>query len=44
MTRDEELWACALQVMKVHGDGVGDYIVERITALEQAGDTDGVDT
>ena len=44
MIDDRELRVSAPQVMKIHRDGVGDYIVERITALEQAGDTDGVDT
>jgi hypothetical protein len=43
LTRDQELWACALHVIRQHGDTVGDFIADRIEALARAGEAAGVD-
>ena len=44
MLSDWELWACANQVLKIHGDKSPLYIAEQIGALALAGDHDGIDT
>ena len=41
---DHEIWACALHIMKLHGDDAPVYIAERIGALALAGDIAGVAT
>jgi len=41
---DRELWACALQVERQHGDDAPRFVAERIGALAVAGDQDGVTT
>jgi len=41
---DRELWACALQVERQHGENAGRFVAERIGALAVAGDHDGVTT
>jgi hypothetical protein len=44
MLSDWELWACANQVLKIHGDKSHLYIAEQIGALAVTGDHDGIDT
>lgn len=39
---DREIWACALQVAKQHGDRMHIHIAERIGALALVGDIAGV--
>lgn len=39
---DNELWACALEAERQHGDSAPVAIAERIGALALAGDFDGV--
>lgn len=41
---DRDIWACALQVVKQHGDNAPLHIAERIGALALAGDMAGVAT
>ena len=41
---DRELWACALQVERQHGDDAPRIVAERIGALALAGDQAGVAT
>lgn len=41
---DRELWACALQVQKQHGEGANLFVAERIGTLALAGDEAGVAT
>jgi len=41
---DRELWACAIQVERQHGDDAPRFVAERIGALAVAGDQDGVTT
>ncbi|MBA4092429.1 MAG: hypothetical protein C0494_17805 [Sphingobium sp.] len=41
---DWELWAVAAKVMEAEGDEVGEFLVERVHALTEAGDEDGVMT
>ncbi|PTQ12976.1 hypothetical protein CLG96_02195 [Sphingomonas oleivorans] len=41
---DWELWACAQQVIKTHGDRAPAFVAERIEALAVAGDYLGVQT
>jgi len=41
---DRELWACALQVERQHGDDAPRFVAERIGALAVAGDKAGVAT
>ena len=42
MTPERELWACALQVEREHGDNAALWIAERIGALALEGDAAGV--
>lgn len=42
MTDEQHLWACALAVEKRHGAKAPLHVAERIGALAQAGDSDGV--
>ena len=42
LTREQELWGVALWVEKAHGDRGPSFIAERIDALAQAGEDDGV--
>lgn len=44
MISDKELWACAAQVEKQHGDRAPHFITERMMTLAAAGDEDGVAT
>ena len=44
MISEWELWACANQILKIHGDKSSLYIAEQIGALALAGDHDGIDT
>ncbi len=43
MAPDRELWACALEVERQHGDRAPVLVAERIGALALAGDVEGVD-
>ena len=43
MLSEWELWACANQVLKIHGDRSPLYIAEQIGVLALAGDRDGID-
>jgi hypothetical protein len=40
---DWELWACALEVQREHGDGAPRFVAERIGALVLKGDVAGVE-
>ncbi|GAA0326050.1 hypothetical protein GCM10009087_40460 [Sphingomonas oligophenolica] len=42
MTPDQERWAEALKVEEIHGDSAPVYIAERIGALAEEGDLEGV--
>lgn len=44
MIDDRELWACASQVLRQHGDGVDAFIADRVAALAAGGDQAGVQT
>lgn len=44
MISDRELWACANEVIRQHGEGAGMFVAERIAALAQAGDLEGIAT
>lgn len=44
MVSDWETWACADQMLRKHGAGADMFLSERIKALAEAGDTDGVAT
>ena len=44
LTRDRELWGCALQVLRQHGEAAPKLIAGRVTALASAGDEIGVST
>ena len=44
MTRDEELWACALEVIKQHGDEAPLHVGRRIYDLTLKGELAGVET
>lgn len=39
---DWELWAVAAKVMDAEGDDVGEFLIERVHALTEAGDDEGV--
>ena len=39
---DWELWACANQVLKLHGDKAAHHVAEQIGALVLQGDEDGI--
>lgn len=39
---DWELWAVAAKVMEAEGDDVGEFLVERVQALTEAGDEEGI--
>lgn len=41
---DWELWACANEVLRQHGDGAPVFVAERIGALALSGDMEGVRT
>jgi len=41
---DRELWACALQVERQHGDNATRFVAERIGALAISGDEQGIAT
>jgi ribosomal protein L18E len=41
---DWELWAVAAKVMEAEGEDVGEYLVDRVQNLTEAGDHDGVAT
>lgn len=41
---DWELWACAHKVLHQHGDGVEDFITERIAAMAIKNDLNGIAT
>tara|TARA_R110000787_G_scaffold208846_7_gene318888 strand:+ start:23307 stop:23516 length:210 start_codon:yes stop_codon:yes gene_type:complete len=41
---DWELWAVAAKVMEAEGDDVGEFLVERVQALTEAGDDEGLMT
>ncbi len=41
---DWELWAVAAKVMEAEGDDVGEFLIERVNALTEAGDDEGVMT
>ena len=42
MTPDQERWAEALAVLRMHGDEARDFVIERLTELAIAGDRAGV--
>jgi len=44
MPDDCELWACALQVERQHGEDAPRFVAERIGALAVAGDAEGIAT
>ncbi len=41
---DWELWACANEVIREHGDAAPVFVAERLGSLALAGDADGVRT
>ena len=42
MTRDQELWACALEIERQHGEGAFLHASMRIDELDGVGDSEGV--
>lgn len=44
MISDRELWACAIQVICAHGNGVEAFIIARLTELANVHDLAGVKT
>lgn len=44
MLTDWELWAVAAKVIEAEGDDVGEFLVDRVEALTEAGDDEGVMT
>jgi hypothetical protein len=42
MTPDEERWAEALAIERIHGDGAHDWVVGRLVELAAEHDTGGV--
>jgi hypothetical protein len=42
MTPDEERWAEALAIERIHGDAAHEWVIDRITELATDGDRDGV--
>ncbi|UIJ44773.1 hypothetical protein LZK98_17205 [Sphingomonas cannabina] len=44
MTRDQELWACALTLERQFGERAPRYVAERLGAAALAGDDTGVAT
>jgi hypothetical protein len=44
MLTDWELWACANQVLKIHGDSAPVFVAEQIGVLALAGDDAGIAT
>lgn len=42
MLSDWELWAVAAKVIEAEGDDVGEFLVDRIHSLKEAGLDDGV--
>ena len=41
---ERELWACANEVLRRHGDDAGMFVAERIAALAVQGDLEGIAT
>lgn len=37
-----EIWAVASKVLEMHGDDVGIYLLERVQAMMDSGDEDGL--
>lgn len=44
MLTEWELWAVAAKVIAAEGDDVGEFLVDRVQSLTEAGDDDGVRT
>jgi hypothetical protein len=44
MTKDRELWACALHILGSHGEEAIAFVADRVAALARAGDEAGVKT
>lgn len=44
MLSDRELWACAAEAERQHGEGAALFIAERIGALLLSGDLAGIET
>jgi hypothetical protein len=44
MLSDWELWACANEVLKAHGDRAALFVAEQIGALVLVGDNNGIAT
>lgn len=44
MISERELWSCANEVLRQHGENSAAFIAERVTALALAGDHVGVAT
>lgn len=44
MITERELWACANEVLKQHGDKAPAFVASRIGTLALAGDNEGVQT
>ncbi|WP_267389273.1 hypothetical protein [Sphingomonas sp. GC_Shp_3] len=42
MTPDEERWAEALAIERIHGDSAHEWVIDRITELAADHDRDGV--
>lgn len=42
MIGDKELWACASQVLKMHGENAPRHVAERIGDMALQGDAEGV--
>lgn len=43
MTEDQERWAEALALERLHGAGAKDWLAERIVALQEASDSKGAE-
>lgn len=43
ITPEQELWACALHIERLHGENASSFIAERIQALTLAADMAGVE-
>lgn len=37
-----EIWAVASKVLEMHGEAVGNYLLERVQAMMDSGDEDGL--
>jgi hypothetical protein len=42
MTQNEQRWAEALAIERMHGEGAHEWVIDRITELAAEGDRDGV--